>query len=146
MKKNKILVNLFIIVITFITVLTISFQNFQIGSLDKIKGSITGPTGNNRNSYGDWTDLTSVDNDYSYSTLFLTSESEIYVNDSFQSIQDGQVMYSTSIYSDGRPTPMVHFYDNNAGRNSMRFLMYLFLICGVLMLLQKLIIDMFILD
>ena len=111
MKKKKIMICSIIVVIMLISIF--STGNYS-KLLSKLKGDISGVTSS---TYKDWSSLTSIDNDYSYSTLIYTKDTKFYVNmtpnDDAEEYKSS-VKIKTSIIDNNIPSPYITLYGLNS--------------------------------
>ena len=105
-----------LLVFLFIFLAFVLYFVFSINSrmLFKIKGDIAGV---GSTSYKDWSRLTSVDNDYSYSTLIYTNSTKIYANMNPNDASEenkSSVKVSTSKLTNNKATPVITLYGLNS--------------------------------
>ena len=110
MKSDRKIITLVIVAMILFSVLSISLSKFFTNGIN-LTGDVSGVTQIKRDSvYKDWSELDSIDNDYSYSTIFYTNETEIYVN----ATSTEQISTYDSTYFKGRTSvPELTFYDSN---------------------------------
>ena len=103
MKNKRNILIIAVIALTLFTLLITSLKDFLVSN-QKVQGNITGSTAGTT-QYFDWSGLSSIDSEYSYSTLFYTKSTKIYVNTN----EDDQIQYGTRILEDNTPTPEMTF-------------------------------------
>ena len=112
MKDKKKILFLIGIIIALVFIVIFSLKDY-LTNIQRFKGSISDYQNVTSSSvYNDWSSLTSIDNDYSYSTLIFTKDTKIYVeaedgNDVEVRYRDKVENDGTPVFQDGRATPLV---------------------------------------
>ena len=115
MKNDKKLIGSLILCVLILSV-TFGFVLFKyvnngnnlLGSISGVHSTLTSGSSASASSYKDWSELTSIDNDYSYSTLFYTKDTKFYVNAS----EGANITYSLNGPED-MVTPYIELLDTN---------------------------------
>ena len=111
--KKRTLINILIILCAVVSIIIISLSDSNINS-KRLIGSVSESvdTSLKPSTYYDWSALTSIDNDYSYSTVLYTKDTKFYAN---ATGSDSTLTYSTRMIVDGennpKATPMIELYN-----------------------------------
>ena len=112
-KKNIVIVGIIIILILSIIVLS---KYISVNNL-KLKGSVVDSSTASTTVYKDWDEFSSIENDYSYSTLIYTKDTKIYVNaGSGVSVayRDKVENVGTNVLINGTAVPLITFNSANS--------------------------------
>ena len=103
--QKTIAINVLIIFTAIVLMILISINDFSVG---RLLGSATSIQSS---SYYDWSQLTTLDPDYSYSTLTYKGDTVFYVN----AVDSATVRYRTDVYGEDRPVPNILFKNPSVG-------------------------------
>ncbi len=103
--QKTIAINVLIIFTAIVLMILISINDFSVG---RLLGSATSIQSS---SYYDWSQLTTLDPDYSYSTLTYKGDTTFYVN----AVDSATVRYRTDVYGEDRPVPNILFKNPSVG-------------------------------
>ena len=114
MKRESKIISLVVAAIVLVAVLSFSLSTLMKNGTS-LKGDVTGThslaSEEQTTTYKDWSESTELDNEYSYSTLYYTEDTEFYVNlANADHVNKAGIAFSGNYYVDGKVTPAVRLW------------------------------------